>query len=225
MGFWGTLGKIGMVAGAGALTGLTGGAAAPLLMGAAGKVIGDMGAAATANRGAEANFAQQAMRDHENALVNRGHLELNQNQDLRTAEQDNYKKALMSALAMNMQDAKFDRSGFRSNVPNISFSGGARPSALGEQGREAASLLNNQALQRLMAGPQQPTELPALERAEIPKASIWERLAGPVGLGLSAAGAIADARQPQGLSSQAMPRPSGIVDNPSLWQNINFGGQ
>lgn len=223
MGFWSGLGKA-LTIGAGAVAApFTGGmslaATLPAILGGAGSVIGAMGGAATQNRGSEANFAQQAMRDHENALINREVLKLRQAEDSRTTEEDNFRKALVSALGMNMQDAKFSREGFRSPVANISFSGGARPSALGTQGREAASLLNNQALQRLMAGPPERTELPALERAEMPKASIWERLAGPVGLGLSVAGAGLDARN----LPQPAPPPQGAMVNPQLFRNIDFG--
>lgn len=169
------------------------------LAGMGGRALGSMGAAATQNRGeqdrlnstrdiarvgAEANF--------DRALLGRAELELRQRQDQRTAQQDAYKQALRSALAKNMQDVSFDRSGFRTNVPTISFAGGARPSALGAEGRQAAGEMNNRALQQLM-NPQAFTPVPAPQRVQFSdpsKASFWEKLAGPLGMGLTVAGEV-----------------------------------
>lgn len=201
MGFWSNIGKVLSVGGGLAAAPFTGGASLlPTILEGAGAVVGGMGNAATANRGEQdrTNLTRDqiglsAANSFENALQNRARLEIDQRQEGRDAEKAAYLNALKSALAMNMQDAHFDRSGFKTNVPNISFSGGARPSAIGAQGREAAALLNNSSLQKLMA-PQPTTELPAAERYQMhepSKASFWEKLAGPLGMGLTIAGKVA----------------------------------
>ena len=164
-----------------------------------GRGVTGMAGAATENRG-EANkeqltrdsIAASAARDYENALQQRAKLVLDQQEAAQRESADAYKQALYSALAKNMQDVSFDRSGFRSNVPDIHFSGGSRPSALGEEGRQAAALMNNQALQRLM-NPSKPAELPEVEKftPTAPKeAGFWESLAGPAGGIMGTVGSI-----------------------------------
>jgi hypothetical protein len=135
------------------------------------------------------------MADHENALMGRQELDLRQRNEGRTAQSDAYLKALKSALVMNMRDASFSRP---EGIPNISFSGGARPSALGAQGKEAASVLNNQALQSLMGGSKFDA-LPALEKfspSALPKAGLLEKITGAAGMiGGALKGAQATAKQ------------------------------
>lgn len=204
MGFWSNLGhglaKAAPIVAAGALTAATGGAAAPTLWGtiagAAGAGLSGAADAAAQNRGEQTNdlmrrdaLKLQAARDLEGQKVDRAKIELERQDSDRTSEADAYKKALKSALAMHMQDVHMARP---EGVPNINFSGGARPSAIGDEGRQAAALLNSKALQHLMTGDThmdmgQATETPL---SEMPKASIWEKLAGIGGLGLSTLGAI-----------------------------------
>ncbi len=170
-------------------------------IGDVGRGVVGMAGAATENRG-EANKEQltrdsiqaSAARDYENALQQRAKLALDQQEAAQRESADAYKQALYAALAKNTQDVKFDVSKFRSNVPDISFSGGSRPSAIGEEGRRAADIMGNQALQRLM-NPQKPQEMPAPEKfqASAPKeAGFWENLAGPAGGIMSTVGNIVD---------------------------------
>jgi hypothetical protein len=58
-------------------------------------------------------------------------------------------------------------------VANVSFSGGARPSAIGDQGRQAAEIANKRALEELM-NPQGYSDLPAPEKfdpSKLPEAT------------------------------------------------------
>jgi hypothetical protein len=208
MGLWGTLGKalVGGVGGA-----LTGGAL-PAVLGGAGALIGGMGSAATSNRGEQDRMnlsrdqiALAARGQDENAQLQRALLELRQRDEGRTDMNDAYNNAMRSALAANMKDVSFNRGGFKTAVPNLSFSGGARPSALGPQGREAAGTMNNMALQKLMTGPAPMQQMSAIEKfqqSEPSRASFWEKLAGPVGMGLNLAGIAAAGKQGEQPATQ-----------------------
>lgn len=175
------------------------------IIGAAGAGIGAMGDAAAQNRGEQdrMNLSRDQLRlqdasNFERALMDRELLDLKRREEARAAQKEAFGMALKSALAKNMQDVSFDRSGFKTPVANIKFSGGARPSAIGAEGREAASVMNNQALQSLM-NPQGFNEMAAPERvqfSEPQKASIWEKIAGPLSMGLSAVGAATRNNKP-----------------------------
>jgi hypothetical protein len=217
MGFWSGLGKIlGPVAGIAAAP-FTGGASLiPTILQGAGSVVGAMGGASTANRGEQdrQNLTRDQVRVQEAAnadrgLLDRAALEIKQRDAERAAQKEQFAMALRSALAMNTKDASFSRP---QGIPMISFAGGARPSALGAQGREAASLANNQALQALMnpqtfAAPAAPERV---QMSEPSKASFWEKLAGPVGMGLTIAGQGLDARnKPAAQPQPQQPLPGG----------------
>jgi hypothetical protein len=171
--------------------------------------ISSMAQAATSNRSEKNTNNIITARDAEQAALDRARLALDQSrhgldqtQDARTAESDAANKAIRSALLMNMQDASFDRSGFKTPVANVSFSGGLRPSALGAEGLEAAKLLNNSAMKDLMAGKSAPTSggaaiprdsgsgAPAYEAPQQEGAGFWERALGVAGLGATVAGEV-----------------------------------
>lgn len=101
----------------------------------------------------------QATTARENAVQGRAGVEIDQRAEGRAATNDAYRNALLSALALNTRDVSATRP---SGVPTISFSGGARPSAIGSEGRLAASILNKRALDAL-ENPRPLTDLPALE--------------------------------------------------------------
>lgn len=129
-----------------------------------------------------ANFKLKESGQNEAGLENRAQLDLKQREDARTGQGDAYKKALQSALAMNMQDAKI--SGLDPSIPMVHFSGGARPSAIGAEGKAAAGALNKQAMERLLAG-EKFDALPALERTGAPEfkqPGALENIAGGVGM-------------------------------------------
>jgi len=154
-----------------------------------------------------------ADRNYEDALIARGGLDLDQRENTRDAQTDAYLKAMKSALAMNMRDASFNRP---KGVADIHLGGGARPSAIGAEGKAAAELMNRQAMDALMNGEQYDT-LPELQRStvtEAPKGSWVDTVLGAAG-----------------VAGQAMDRKSSIeqgADNRSLIERIleqaNSGG-
>lgn len=147
--------------------------------------------ARAANQTERQAIERQTAQDAQRAEIDRAELALKREQDARAAQADAMRKALQSALIMNTGDASFSREGFRSPVANISFSGGSRPSALGAEGRQAAELLNNQALQSLMSEGKPKTE--AVPKAggaggggampQPDKSSVWEKALGMSTLG------------------------------------------
>lgn len=141
--------------------------------------------------------------------TNRAQIQIQQQAAAEREQADAYRKALLAAMALNMQDATIDRSRFQSNVPTISIGGGLRPSVLGEQGRRAASVLSEQA-QRRLENPTQAEPLPtysAPAMSETSKAGFWERLVSPVAAGLS----IYNGLQP----TTAMPNTQSVWTNPT----------
>jgi len=123
--------------------------------------LGAMADTSAQNRGEKAMYALHARRD------------------AREHEADAYGKAMRGAYGMNVQDVTFDTSKFHGKVPDVSFSGGSRPSAFGPEGRAAASTLYQNASERLKT---------AGQPLEIPEGSFWEKLAGPAGMFMKVAG-------------------------------------
>jgi hypothetical protein len=189
---------------------VTGGKYGKLLDMGGALLSGGAGASA-ANRGEQANqqfnrdqlLTTQA-RDAANNSLQRGQLELDTQKADRESQADAYIKALRSALAMNMKDVQFSREGFRSPVSNISFNGGMRPSAIGQQGIDAATELNRQAMLRLIDGDKHTPvdDYKAPEVTPPPEAGFWEKLAGPIGLGLTTLGKL---RAPGGVQDPNKP--------------------
>jgi hypothetical protein len=197
-GIGGSLAK--SAASVGAKSGLMSGVKSALLnpevIGGVGATLGGMADASAKNRAADTQVNIQrdtqgiaAARDFENAQQNRAKLELDQQEADRTASTDAYKKALKSALALNMSDVHMNRP---QGVPVMEFAGGSRPSAIGAQGKAAAELMNNQAMQHLMDGPQHTAMTPVQKYAlsDLPQQSTFEKIAGPAGLGAATLGQI-----------------------------------
>lgn len=176
------------MAGGAAVAGLaTGGAtwaALPGIIGGAGKVIGAMGDQAGQNRAERDVVAGGMNRDYERALMGRADIELAQRQAGDNEAAEAYRQAMRAALATNMQDVTMDRSGFRSDVADVSFMGGGRPSAIGPEGRAAAMSMGARA-QKILDDPEPYMRVDPAEKQEPETASFWEKLAGPVGLGLT----------------------------------------
>jgi hypothetical protein len=106
----------------------------------------------------------------ENAVQGRAGVEIDQRTEGRASQNDAYKNALLSALALNTRDVSANRP---AGVPTISFSGGARPSAIGPEGRAAAQLMNRRSLDTL-TNPAALTALPEMASftpSALPKAS------------------------------------------------------
>jgi hypothetical protein len=223
MGFWSALGK-GLLAGAGAIAApLTGGASLaaviPAITSGAGAEIGAMGDQAGANRQESDMVSRQFTQDQMNREQNVADLDLRRRGDDRTAMNDAYLNALRSAIASNMQDVSFDRSGFKSDVADVRFSGGTRPSALGPQGRQAAEAMNARALRQLMEGPAEHTAITTPTMQEPKEAGFWEKLAGPLSMGLSMYGGLAEkAKKPQ----QTPAPPQAPVFSPGVGSGVRF---
>ncbi len=193
------------------------------IAGLAGSVMQSGAQTAAANRASANEIAylqdQQrltAARDFEAAQQARAALELQQREEQRAAQQNAYRQARTSAAHLNMQDASINRP---RSVPNVSFSGGLRPSMYGAEGREAAEALNAMALRALL-NPEPMRQLPdptLLQPSAMQQAGAGEQIMSYGGAGLSGIGAIlrtmqaeedARNRQPQ-LPGTYFPLPNG----------------
>lgn len=165
---------------------------------------------ATETTNLETQDAQRlaAQNAEENARQGRAGIELNQKQDARASENNAYKNALLSALALNTKDVSANRP---SGVPTIAFSGGSRPSAIGAQGHQAAELANEHALDRLLH-PESYTALPDLQTftpSALPKATGTDTalgVGGAIGKALEAYQNSQAANQQSGLIAELLRR-------------------
>ncbi len=133
------------------------------LLSLGGSISGGLASGREAGRAQEGVQNQQqmsALRDYENAVAQRGALDLEQRKFATDQQTTSFRNALKSALTLNMKDASFDRP---SDVPSMSLKGGLRPSALGGDARAAAEMLNARALVSLMDG-EQFADLPPIEK-------------------------------------------------------------
>lgn len=186
-----TMGATGAMKGASMLTKALGiaGKAAPVISGlAAGKQKGRE--AENAAAAAAQDFALKSQGQHEGQVMDRAGLDLKRRQFGIDSEGDAFKKAMQSAVAKNIQDVNF--SGVPSDVPVIRFSGGNRPSAMGPEGRAAAALMNQKAMERLTKG-EQFDDLPMLERIAGPEFKKPGAMENILGIGGMIGGAVNDA--------------------------------
>lgn len=139
-------------------------------------------------------FALNEREGAEQALQGRGALDLRQREFAQGSQTDAFKKALSSAILKNLQDVSVNRP---QGVPTIAFKGGLRPSAMGTEGREAASLMNKLAMEKLASG-EKFAALPPIQRLQAPeykKPGFWENFlggAGAVGNAISGAQSMQD---------------------------------
>ncbi len=130
--------------------------------------------------------------------VNASDAAVNQQKELDAARSAGASAAFKGALAKNIQDVSFDRGNLSPTVANVHFSGGLRPSAFGPELRTAGATLNASGQNSLDHPPTFPTidpvtgVTPKAEVAPPSDESIWEKLAGPLSLGLTVAGAAAN---------------------------------
>lgn len=156
--------------------------------GTVGSVAGGLAAGAEKGRGQEnlanqntANFLQNESQQREAALMNRGGLDLQQRKFSQDSESNAYKKAMQSALGMNMKDVTLQRP---EGIPMFEYQGGARPSAFGAEGKAASEQMNKLAMQKLMSGEKFDT-LPAYAGTNAPefkKPGFWENALGTAGM-------------------------------------------
>jgi hypothetical protein len=164
--------------------------AASAIFGKMGKARGEAKVAETnalqsqdQNRLKARGIAQGALIASDATLTDRAALDLDQRKFGEGARGGRFNDAMRGGLAANAQDVVANRP---KGIPNVSFSGGIRPSAFGPQGREAGQELSRQALLRLMEGDKfeklpSPTVLPELGMSELPKASGFDKFLGIVG--------------------------------------------
>lgn len=189
-----TIGAGGLTAPAAMHAGLTGAATKDLLS-AGGRALSGAANAAANNRSVTDD--QNLRRDQLSTTIAQDAAAdaMDRERTLEGAQTDAYKKALLAALAQNMGDFSVDTSQFQGKIPHLTLSGGPRPSALGSEGQAAASTLYNQAMQRLLADPN--TLVPAYQPPTLSPptpAGAGEKIAGPLGLGLTALAAYYGSR-------------------------------
>lgn len=116
-----------------------------------------------------------------NVLLQMAQIEMLRKQFEQSNRQANASQAARGDLMANVQDARFTRP---AGVPDMSLSGGLRPSALGPNAREAGRTLSNQSLTALMSGenfmpinPVGPVDL----NANMPQESSFDKILGLVG--------------------------------------------
>lgn len=175
----------------------------------AGAVAGGLASGAQKGREDENTAAQDAALfklkesgQHEQNLMGREDLALAQKKYSSDQLQKYYALAKNAALTKNMQDVKL--TGLDPAIPKVTFSGGSRPSALGQEGRDAAALMFDKAMGGMKDGETFNT-LPALERvqaAEFKKPGVWENILGATGVGLNAVNAANTQKQQQSFQDK-----------------------
>jgi hypothetical protein len=134
-----------------------------------------------------------------NVLLQMAQIELLRKQMEEANRQGRAQQTVRGDLMANVQDARFSRP---AGVPDMSLSGGLRPSALGPNSREAGRELSSQALSALKSGdtfmpinPMGPIDLDA----NMPQESTFDKILGGVG---AVGGAMASYDQTQRQAQQ-----------------------
>jgi len=219
MGFWTGLAKVGLAAAAP----FTGGATAAFIpaVDAISGVTSSLAQGAEKGRqqknvaaASEAEFKARQAADVENALQNRAALELRQKQFGADEMRNNYRSALQAAFGKNVQDVAVNRP---AGIPNISFAGGSRPSALGPEGRAAAALMFDKSMGSMRDGTSF-TPLPGIERVAAPQyknAGFFENLMGGIGTAGKGIKTAQDSRNEQENNSLLQSIMEGLRTNAS----------
>lgn len=190
MGFWSKLGKIGSIAGAGALTAFTGGAASPLLMAALGAGGAAAGAAASSmakNRGVKQDVAlqtEQQRQSGEGAYLN---ALLNREQEKRMQAGDAWKRLLQTDYVSNYKPNGLALSPFSRPIqgPSAAMQASAADPALLSELRSRS----NYSFDPYGGADPSGVRLSPDTQAQISKlgnAGIWEKILGVAGPALSA---------------------------------------
>jgi hypothetical protein len=211
----------------------------------AGQAMGNAAAARESGRQTETNnlVSQdqqrlQAQIAEENARQGRGALEINQREDSRAGTNDAYKNALRANLLLGSRDVVATRP---TGVPNISFTGSGRPSQLGAGGRQAAEVLAQQSIEKLM-NPEAHTALPELDTftpSALPQANGVDTalgIGGAIASGLSAFQAQRQAsdqnalirkllEQSQGTASAGLTPPAAAAPAPTVRTQVDDVGR
>ena len=138
--------------------------------------------------------AQDAEFQNANAVTNQQQLALQQKEFTEKALTGRYNQAMQGAAAMNMQDVKASRP---KGIPNISFSGGLRPTAFGAEGKAAGAELNRQAMLRMMQGDKfdpmtAPKMLGQFQTAALPQETAVDKMLAAISMGGAFGGMLPD---------------------------------
>lgn len=114
---------------------------------------------------ARAEFALRQALGNENAVQGRARLDLESRELSRKFQNEDFRNALLGAYGKNVQDVSMVRP---KGIPTMSFTGGARPSALGAEGRTAADVMYRKAMEHVLTG-ENFDALPPIERVAAPE--------------------------------------------------------
>jgi hypothetical protein len=123
----------------------------------------------------------QARGQDEVATQGRARIEMDQASTKRNLLNDAYRAAIASNLALNMKDVNMTRP---EGIPTMKYEGGARPSAIGAGGREAAALMARKAMDNMMNEPEfrDVSGSPApFRQTEMKQGNIFDTILGTAG--------------------------------------------
>ena len=127
------------------------------------------------------------------------------------------KQALAGGLMQGLQDVNISRPQ-GSTIPNFNVSGGLRPSAMGQNARDAGGEMSRVALMNMLSGGPAPVEMGAAPEmgpgyqspgdVELPQAGLGSKLLGGLGLGASLLWAIGQGMNQPPMQTQRQITPA-----------------
>lgn len=262
MGFLGTLGKGLALGGAALAAPFTGGgslaAIAPILSAGGGLLSGIGSVAGGAAKGAQDGRQQDAQNQlllqqirqqnaqaqatdarergtyQGNDTFRRGTFAQEQQNDMLQRPSLFGKQALMGGLMANLQDVNISRPA-GSTIPTFNVTGGLRPSAMGQDARDAGAAMSKQALMHMLSGGPAPIEMgpqadlgpgyQAPPDLNLPQAGTGEKLLGGLGLVGGLLGGIGQGIGPRGQPQDAkapvdLSQPNPLVFSKRPYQNL-----
>ena len=203
MGFWGTLGKVGL--GALGVVGApyTGGAS----LGLTGKVLSGIGKAAPILAGASGSAAK-GKREDENSQLSRDALELRKYEMDQAAPGKRLTDSTRASMVKNATPvtSKWGGPGSGLRGETVKYSGGyANPDLIDPRSKQLADSMLTNSLQQQLSGAAAP------DIAGPPKSSVGDKILGGVGLGGSILGAILPSIT--GGASQPGAMPTGTAED------------
>lgn len=174
---------------------------------------------------------QRAAQDFEGNVENRAGIDLQQRKFAQDSQSDAFKKAILSSVMQNLKDVKLN---MPKNIPVFDFGNGLRPSALGSQGLDAAKVMQQLAMEKLMNG-EKFDAMPALQQFQPSALKSGGKLdtilgiAGATGnvldqLGAASKGNEQDTLIKRLLAAQKQQQPAGDVPTTLTNPSGMFGG-
>ena len=111
-------------------------------------VLGGAAKSSADTAAAKSVFDMNNYNSQQNAQMNQGQLDLQRKQFDESSESSRMRRALVGALLGNMQDVNVTVPG----IKNATITGGMRPSALGQNGKDLAALMVKLASEKAQAG-------------------------------------------------------------------------